>query len=40
MSDLVEHKTEAAIRSAGKLRVEGRAYVFRDGDVANFLFNN
>jgi GTP-binding protein YchF len=36
---LVEHKTEAAIRSAGKLRVEGRGYVFRDGDVAHFLFN-
>jgi hypothetical protein len=40
VSDLVEHKTEAAIRSAGKLRVEGKAYIFRDGDVANFLFNN
>jgi hypothetical protein len=39
VEDLVKHKTEAAIRSAGALRVEGRDYIFRDGDVANFLFN-
>jgi GTP-binding protein YchF len=39
VDDLVTHRTEAAIRSAGKLRVEGRNYVFRDGDVAHFLFN-
>jgi GTP-binding protein YchF len=39
VEDLVKFKTEAAIRSAGKLRVEGRAYIFRDGDVANFLFS-
>ncbi|MFT3765852.1 MAG: DUF933 domain-containing protein [Minicystis sp.] len=39
VQDLVEHRTEAAIRGAGKLRVEGRTYVFKDGDVAHFLFN-
>jgi GTP-binding protein YchF len=39
LSDLVQHKTEAALRAAGKLRVEGKAYVFQDGDVAHFLFN-
>jgi len=39
VEDLVTHRTESAIRSAGKLRVEGRAYVFKDGDVAHFLFN-
>jgi len=39
VEDLVAHRTEAAIRSAGKLRVEGRQYVFKDGDVAHFLFN-
>ncbi|AUX36619.1 MULTISPECIES: redox-regulated ATPase YchF [Sorangium] len=39
VDDLVEHRTEAAIRSAGKLRVEGKTYVFQDGDVAHFLFN-
>jgi ribosome-binding ATPase len=36
---LLEHKSEAAIRSAGKLRVVGRGYIYRDGDVAHFLFN-
>jgi GTP-binding protein YchF len=39
VSDLVQYKTEAAIRAAGKLRVEGKTYVFQDGDVAHFLFN-
>ncbi len=39
VEDLVAHRTESAIRSAGKLRVEGRQYVFKDGDVAHFLFN-
>jgi GTP-binding protein YchF len=39
VADLVALKNEAAIRSAGKLRVEGKAYVFQDGDIAHFLFN-
>lgn len=39
VADLEEHKTEAAIRAAGKLRVEGKAYVMQDGDVCHFLFN-
>lgn len=37
VSDLSEHKTETAIRAAGKLRVEGKAYVMKDGDVCHFL---
>ena len=37
VQDLVELRTEAAIRGAGKLRVEGKTYVFQDGDVAHFL---
>lgn len=37
VDDLVEHKTEADIRAAGKLRVEGRDYVMQDSDVAHFL---
>ena len=28
-----------APKAAGKLRVEGKTYVFKEGDVANFLFN-
>ena len=36
---LKEHKTEQAIRAAGKLRVEGKEYIMRDGDICHFLFN-
>lgn len=39
VNDLVEYKTEKAIREAGKLRVEGKSYIMRDGDVTHFLFN-
>jgi GTP-binding protein YchF len=39
LDDLEAHKTEAAIRAAGKLRVEGKAYVMADGDICHFLFN-
>lgn len=31
--------SEAAVRSAGLLRTEGKEYVVRDGDVVHFLFN-
>ena len=27
------------IRAAGKLRVEGKEYVMRDGDICHFLIN-
>ncbi len=37
--DLVELGSEAACRSAGKLGIEGRDYVMRDGDVVHFRFN-
>ncbi|MCB9914339.1 MAG: redox-regulated ATPase YchF [Planctomycetes bacterium] len=37
VDDLVQHESEAAIKAAGKLRVEGRDYVMREGDVAHFL---
>ncbi|HEY4122569.1 MAG TPA: DUF933 domain-containing protein, partial [Byssovorax sp.] len=37
--DLKEVGTEAALKSAGKLRVEGKDYVMQDGDVVNFRFN-
>lgn len=39
VDDLVEHETESAIRSAGKLRIEGREYAMREGDVCHFLVN-
>jgi len=40
LEDLEIHKTEKDIRSAGKLRVEGKAYVMQDGDICHFLFNS
>ena len=39
VSDLQQHKSEAAIKAAGKMRVEGKTYVMQDGDVCHFLFN-
>ena len=37
--DYVKHGTEAKCRAAGVLRVEGKEYVLKDGDVVHFLFN-
>jgi GTP-binding protein YchF len=37
--DYVRLKSEAACRSAGVMRTEGREYVVKDGDVIHFLFN-
>jgi ribosome-binding ATPase YchF (GTP1/OBG family) len=39
IDDLVEHKSEKAIRDAGRLRSEGKNYQMQDGDVVHFLFN-
>ena len=39
LEDLEKHKTEAAIKEAGKLRVEGKDYVVQDGDIMHFRFN-
>ncbi len=39
VDDLEQHKTEAAIKAAGKLRVEGKSYIVQDGDICHFLFN-
>ena len=37
--DYVAYKTMDAIRSAGKLRSEGKEYVMQEGDVVEFRFN-
>lgn len=37
--DYVAGKGEAGAREAGKLRVEGKSYEVKDGDVLHFLFN-
>jgi len=38
-SDIIEHGSEAALKSVGKIRLEGKEYVVQDGDVINFRFN-
>lgn len=37
--DYIALGSEAAARSAGKLRTEGKEYIVKDGDVMHFLFN-
>jgi GTP-binding protein YchF len=37
--DFVQFGSEAACRDAGKLRIEGKEYVVKDGDVMHFRFN-
>ncbi len=37
--DFVQYGTEAKVREAGKLSVEGKEYVVCDGDMMNFRFN-
>ena len=37
--DFANLKGEAACREAGKLRLEGKDYIVKDGDVFHFLFN-
>ncbi len=39
LEDLVEHKSEAGIKDAGKMRIEGKDYVVQDGDIMHFRFN-
>ncbi len=38
-NDLKEAGDEKALKSAGKIRLEGKEYTVRDGDVINFRFN-
>ena len=37
--DLMAAGSMAAARAAGKVRIEGKDYVMRDGDVVEFRFN-
>lgn len=38
-NDFVEYGSEAKVKEAGKLGVEGKGYIVDDGDVMHFLFN-
>jgi GTP-binding protein YchF len=37
--DFIKYQSEAACREAGKLRIEGKDYLVKDGDVMHFRFN-
>jgi GTP-binding protein YchF len=37
--DFIKFKSEAACRENGKLRIEGKEYLVKDGDVMHFRFN-
>ncbi len=39
LDDLEEHGSEVEIKNNGKMRVEGKNYVMKDGDICHFLFN-
>jgi GTP-binding protein YchF len=38
-NDYVANKGEQGSKEAGKMRLEGKAYIVQDGDVMHFLFN-
>jgi len=38
-NDFIQYGSEAAAREAGKLRIEGKEYIVKDGDVMHFRFN-
>jgi GTP-binding protein YchF len=37
--DFIELGSEAAVKAAGKMKIEGKEYIVKDGDVMHFLFN-
>ncbi len=37
--DIIEHKSEANVKSVGKFRNEGQNYLVQDGDIINIKFN-
>jgi hypothetical protein len=38
-NDLIQHKFEAEVKAKGLMRLEGKEYVVRDGDILFFRFN-
>ena len=39
VDDLMKYQTEAGVKEAGRLRLEGKEYVVQDGDIMHFRFN-
>ncbi len=38
-NDLIKYGTELKVKEAGKLRLEGKDYIVKDGDICHFRFN-
>lgn len=38
-ADFIQHKSEQAVKDAGKFKVEGKTYVVEDGDILHIRFN-
>jgi GTP-binding protein YchF len=38
-NDLMQYKTEQAVKDAGKFRLEGKKYIVEDGDIMHIRFN-
>ncbi len=38
--DLMQYGSKAAAREAGRVRIEGKEYVFKDGDITEFRFSS
>jgi hypothetical protein len=38
-NDFVNYGSENAVKEAGKLSVEGKEYIVKDGDIMHFRFN-
>ncbi len=39
LEDFKQYKTESACRDAGRIHIEGKEYLVRDGDIMHFRFN-
>ena len=39
LQDLITYKSEEAVKSAGKIRLEGKNYIVSEGDIIFFKFN-
>ena len=39
LPDFVQYKTEAGVKEVGKMAVEGKEYIVKDGDIMHFRFN-
>ena len=37
--DFIQYKSMTKVKEAGKMRLEGKDYVFQDGDITVFRFN-